>query len=76
VGNFYTRREICSFSGKILLHIFSYLYELKGNVPVPVAARWVCGRLLAGIVGSNPAGDIDVFIYECCVFKVETSGSG
>jgi hypothetical protein len=31
--------------------------------PVPVAARskaWVCGRSLAGIVGSNPAGSIDV----------------
>ena len=28
-----------------------------------VAARskaWVCGRSLAGIVGSNPAGDMDV----------------
>jgi hypothetical protein len=30
---------------------------------VPVDARskaWVCGRLLAGIAGSNPAGDMDV----------------
>ena len=61
------RLERCSFSGKILLHIVSYFYELKGNVPVPGAARWVCGRLLSGIVGSNPAGYIDVFIYECCV---------
>jgi hypothetical protein len=31
--------------------------------PIPVAARskaWVCGRLLAGIVGSNPAYGMDV----------------
>jgi hypothetical protein len=30
---------------------------------IPVAARskaWVCGRSLAGIVGLNPAGDMDV----------------
>ena len=34
-----------------------------------MAARsetWVCGRLFAGIAGSNPAGDIDV-CFECCV---------
>ena len=32
-------------------------------MPVPVAARsktWVCGRSLAVIVGSNPAGGVDV----------------
>jgi len=23
---------------------------------------WVCGRLLAGIAGSNPSGGIDVFL--------------
>jgi hypothetical protein len=31
--------------------------------PIPVAARskgWVYGRSLAGIVGSNPAGGMDV----------------
>jgi hypothetical protein len=31
--------------------------------PMPVAARFkacVCGRLLAGNVGSNPAGGVDV----------------
>jgi hypothetical protein len=29
------------------------------KIPIPVAARckaWVCGHLLAGIVGFNPAG--------------------
>ena len=36
---------------------------------IPVAARskaWVCGRSLVGIVGSNPAGGMDV-CCECCV---------
>jgi len=39
--------------------------------PVPVTARskaWVYGRSLAGIVGSNPAGDMDVCV-ECCVLS-------
>jgi len=32
-------------------------------LPIPVAERskaWVCGRSLAGIVGSNTAGGMDV----------------
>jgi hypothetical protein len=38
---------------------------LMGNftTPIQVAAhseKWVCGRWLAGITGSNPAGNIDV----------------
>jgi hypothetical protein len=39
------------------------LYVLHISVPIPVAAQfkaWVCGRSLAGIVGSNPAGGMDV----------------
>ena len=38
---------------------------------IPVAVRskaWVCGRSLAGIMGSNPAGDVDV-CRECCVLS-------
>ena len=33
--------------------------------PIPVATRskaWDCGRLLAGIVGSNTAGGLDVCV--------------
>jgi hypothetical protein len=41
--------------------------------PIPVAARskaWVCGRALAGIVGSRPAGSMDVcLLYSVCVVK-------
>ena len=41
------------------------------RVPVPVAAwskAWVCGRSPADIVGSNPAGGMDV-CCECCVLS-------
>ena len=41
------------------------------GMPVPVAARskaWVCGRSFAEIVGSNPAGGMDV-CCECCVLS-------
>ena len=39
------------------------------DLPIPVAVRskaWVFGRSLTGIVGSNPAGGMDV----CVVFVV------
>ena len=29
----------------------------------------VCGRLLAGISGSNPAGGMDVCLFDCCVLS-------
>jgi hypothetical protein len=38
--------------------------------PIPVAARfmvWVCGRSLAGTVGSNPARAWIFVSCECCV---------
>ena len=38
------------------------------TLPVPVAARsraWVCGSLLAGIAGSNPAGVMDIYCDYC-----------
>ena len=39
--------------------------------PIPMSARsktWVCGCSLTGIVGSNPAGGMDVSC-ECCVLS-------
>ena len=36
--------------------------------PIPVTARskaWTCGRSLAGIAASNPAGGIDVCVLRC-----------
>jgi len=41
-------------------------------IPIPLAARsnvWVCGRSLAGIVGSNPARGMNV----CCQSEVSTT---
>jgi hypothetical protein len=44
----------------IIIIIITKLYDYK--MPIMVAARskaWVCGRSLAGIAGSNPAGNMD-----------------
>jgi hypothetical protein len=47
---------------------------------LPVAARtkaWVCGRSLAGIVGSNPAGGngrLSLVSVVCCQVEVSASG--
>ena len=46
-----------------------YLYICIHCMPILMAARskpWVCGRTLAGIVGSSPAGGMDV-CFVCCV---------
>jgi len=49
-------------------------------MPIPVAApskAWVCGHSLAGIVGWNPAGGMDVCVLLSVVcFKVKVSASG
>ena len=44
---------------------------IKIILPIVVAAQskaWVCGHLLAGIVGSNPASGMDI-CCECCVLS-------
>jgi hypothetical protein len=41
-----------------------------------MAARseaWVCGRSIAGLVGSNPAGGVDVWLL-CVVRSVRRAG--
>jgi hypothetical protein len=62
--------EICGKSFPVTFRIhFIIGYSLLK--PIPVAARskaWVCGRSLAGIAGSNPAGDMTV-CCECCVLS-------
>jgi hypothetical protein len=48
--------------------LFLYCLTFVNNIfasPIPVAARskaWVYGRSLAGIVGFNPAGGMDVCV--------------
>ena len=47
-------------------------------MPIPVAARsktWVCGRSLAGIVGSNPAGGMDMSLVSVVCCQVDVSAS-
>jgi hypothetical protein len=48
----------------LFICLFIYLFVcLFVYLPIPVAARckaWVCGRSLAGIVGSNPVGGMDL----------------
>ena len=46
--------------------------------PLPVTAQskaWVCGRSLAGIVGSNPAGGMGVSLVSVVCCQVEVSAS-
>jgi hypothetical protein len=49
------------------------LVNIITTTPIPVAAlskAWVCGRLLTGIVGSNPAGGMDVcLLWVLCVVR-------
>jgi hypothetical protein len=50
------------------LNVSTTFSKLGYTWPIPVAARskaWVCGRSLTGIVGSNPAGVMDV-----CLLRV------
>jgi hypothetical protein len=52
---------------------------LSKLLPVPVVPRsmaWVCGRSLAGIVGSNPTGGMDVSLVQCLCCQVEVSATG
>jgi hypothetical protein len=46
---------------------------VKPYMPIPVAAQSkvkVCGRALAGIVGSNPTGGTDVcLLYRVCIVR-------
>ena len=48
------------------------------DMPIPVAARstaWICGRSLAGIVGSNLAGGMDMFLVSVVYCQVDVSAS-
>jgi hypothetical protein len=46
-------------------------YRATGLIPVSARSKaWVCGLWLAGILMSNPSGDMDV-CFDCCLFQVE-----
>jgi hypothetical protein len=49
------------------------------RLPIPVSARskaWVCGRSPAEIVGSNPAGGMDISVVRVVCCQVEVSATG
>jgi len=53
----------CFTEGCAMLHCLYFSATMYISEPIPVAARskaCVCGRSLAGIVGSNPAGDMEI----------------
>jgi len=55
------------------------LGTLKSGMPNAAAARskaWVCGLSLVGIVGSNPAGSMDVCLLSvaCCQRSLRRDG--
>jgi hypothetical protein len=43
-------------------------------VPAP-SKGWVCGRLLAGVAGSNPAGSVHVSVVSVVYCQVEVSAT-
>jgi len=57
-----------------IFYIFSFILVIcVFCVPIPVAARsraWVCGRSLAGMVVSKPAGGMDVCVLYVCMLCV------
>jgi hypothetical protein len=50
----------------------TFMHRIVLFLRIPVAARskaWVCGRSLAGILGSNPAGAWTSVSCDCCVLS-------
>jgi hypothetical protein len=50
------------------------MQDIYNSIPVPVAAQ-ICGRSLAEIVGSNPAGGMDVSVVSVVCRQVEVSAT-
>jgi len=47
----------------VLFVCISVIYTLLYYCLVAQSKTWVCGRSLAGIAGSNPAGVIDICLF-------------
>ena len=72
------RPLVLSLHAFVACHCASYRWCVN-NLPILVAARskaWVCGRSLAGIVGSKPTGGMDVCLVSAVCCQVEVSASG
>ena len=60
------------------VYIYIYIY-IHVYVPIPEAASfkvWVCGHSLAGIVGSNTAGSMNMSLGSVVFCQVEIHASG
>jgi hypothetical protein len=58
------------------IYVCMYIYIYTYIMPISEAARskaWVCGRALAGIAGSNPAGEWLSLCCGCCVGMADHS---
>jgi hypothetical protein len=66
--------------GAVASSASAYSLYVHKFVPIPVVARskaWLYSRLLAGIVGSNPAaghGCLSLLSVVCCQVEVYASG--
>jgi hypothetical protein len=66
-------------AGRGMHHVQEKDRCMKGMVPIPAAAlskAWVFGHSLAGIMGSNPTGGMDVCFLSVVCCQVEVSASG
>ena len=56
---------------------FYFLIIMRGKVKGERSKAWDCGRLFAGVAGSNPAGGKDVSLVSVVYFvSREVSASG
>jgi len=44
----------------IYIYIYLFIYIIKSSSVTARSKAWACGRFLAGTVGSNPGGIMDV----------------
>ena len=80
LSQFCTLRNFIFFVQAVnsVMLLFKLFVNFITYAPIPVAARsraWVCGRSVAGIAGSNPAGGVDVFLLRV-LCQVEVSATG
>ena len=69
--------EWVKYVSVVIAEIASNIIRLGKNRDLrsqwPRGLRWVCGYSLAGVAGSNPAGDTDVLSCLCCQEEVSAS---
>ena len=65
------------FVGQNTININSFTHMIYTLISLAAWAKaWVCDRSLAGIVGSNPAGGMDICLLGMLCCQVEVSASG